>query len=539
MNILFLTISRINGLEERGIYTDLMREFIRNGHAMYIVSPYERRFHQPTGVMENGGARILKVKTLNIQKTNIVEKGIGTLLLESQYLHAINKYWRDVKFDLILYSTPPITFNKVIRTLKKRWNAKTYLMLKDIFPQNAVDLGMFSKKSFLYRMFRSKEEKLYELSDFIGCMSPANCEYVLKHNPAIDAAKVEICPNSVKLQERLKGDRKESELLKELNIPASKRIFIYGGNLGKPQGIDFLLKVIEEYGIYFVDRDYWNVFQFEFVQGHFFTEGEMQMPCVIVNENFVRSFFPDKSVINKEIQIEGNTYRITGVVADVSYFAPQGKASLWVPEKFSKNESNDWVETYILYPENMEAETMVRSVTNAYQFFVKTYYNIDKSVSVKQISTEKQFIRKMYGGGLFLSGVGVMVFILLVVPVLNIVLLSMANTNVQTREIGLKRALGASKRTSFLFILVENLLLVITGTVLGILLTVPVCRGIDWIVFSNSIEGQMMLLPRLNWTIIFISVLPLALLFSFLSGGIPAYLTVKRPIVDMLKGGTK
>ena len=59
--------------------------------------------NQPTGVMENGGARILKVKTLNIQKTNIVEKGIGTLLLESQYLHAINKYWRDVKFDLILY----------------------------------------------------------------------------------------------------------------------------------------------------------------------------------------------------------------------------------------------------------------------------------------------------------------------------------------------------------------------------------------------------------------------------------------------------
>ncbi|MFR5660320.1 MAG: ABC transporter permease [Butyricimonas faecihominis] len=184
----------------------------------------------------------------------------------------------------------------------------------------------------------------------------------------------------------------------------------------------------DEYGIYFIDHDYWNVFQFEFLQGHFFTEDEIQMPCVIVNENFVRSFFSDKSVINKEIQIEGNTYRITGVVADVSYFAPQGKASLWVPEKFCKNESNDWVETYILYPENMSTETIIRSVTNAYQFFVKTYYNIDKSVSVKQISTEKQFIREMYGGGLFLSGVGVMIFILLVVPVLNIVLLSMANT---------------------------------------------------------------------------------------------------------------
>ena len=107
MNILFLTISRISGLEERGIYTDLMREFIRNGHAMYIVSPYERRFHQPTGVMENGGARILKVKTLNIQKTNIVEKGIATLLLESQYLHAINKYWWDVSSTLFFIPLLP------------------------------------------------------------------------------------------------------------------------------------------------------------------------------------------------------------------------------------------------------------------------------------------------------------------------------------------------------------------------------------------------------------------------------------------------
>lgn len=245
MNILFLTISCINDLRIRSIYNDLMREFIRNGHAMYIVSPSERRFPQPAGIIENGGAKILKVKTLNIQKTNILEKGIGTLLLENQYLKAINKYWKDVKFDLILYSTPPITFNKVIYTLKKRCGAKTYLMLKDIFPQNAVDLEMFSKKSFFYRIFRKKEEKLYELSDFIGCMSPANCEFVLKHNPTIHAEKMEICPNSIEPQGRFKGKKEQNELLKELNIPASKMIFIYGGNLGKPQGIDFLLKVIE------------------------------------------------------------------------------------------------------------------------------------------------------------------------------------------------------------------------------------------------------------------------------------------------------
>ena len=295
----------------------------------------------------------------------------------------------------------------------------------------------------------------------------------------------------------------------------------------------------DEYCIYFIDRDYWNVFQFEFVQGHFFTEGEMQMPCVIVNENFVRNFFPDKSVINREIQVMGRTYKITGVVADVSYFASQGRASLWLPEKFNKNESNDWVETYILYPEYMDTEAIMGSITNAYQLFAKTYYNIEGSVSAKQISTEKQFIRGMYGGDLLISGIGVVIFILLVVPILNIILLSVANTSIQRREIGLKCALGASRKEAFLFILVENLLLVILGTILGVMLTIPVCQGIDWIVFSNSIEGQMMLLPGLNWTIVFISVLPLALLFSFLSGGVPAYLMVKRPIMDMLKGGTE
>lgn len=59
----------------------------------------------------------------------------------------MKKYFGGVKFDIILYSTPPITFNNVIRYAKKMSGGKamTYLMLKDIFPQNAVDMGMLSK----------------------------------------------------------------------------------------------------------------------------------------------------------------------------------------------------------------------------------------------------------------------------------------------------------------------------------------------------------------------------------------------------------
>ncbi|MCM1141013.1 MAG: glycosyltransferase family 4 protein, partial [Muribaculum sp.] len=152
----------------------------------------------------------------------------------------------DVKFDLVLYATPPITFNKVIEGIKKRCVARSYLMLKDIFPQNAVDLGMMKEGSLLHKMFRKKERRLYEISDRIGCMSPANVEYVLTHNPNIDKSKVELCPNAIEpvdIPDLSETERKD--LLAKLDIPSAKTIFIYGGNLGKPQGIDFLLKVVK------------------------------------------------------------------------------------------------------------------------------------------------------------------------------------------------------------------------------------------------------------------------------------------------------
>ena len=74
MNVLFLTLARISNIEERGIYTDLIREFVRHGHIMHIVVPAERRFHQSTELQDGGNVKILKVWTFNIQKTNLIER---------------------------------------------------------------------------------------------------------------------------------------------------------------------------------------------------------------------------------------------------------------------------------------------------------------------------------------------------------------------------------------------------------------------------------------------------------------------------------
>lgn len=249
MNVLFLTLVQFESLQEHNIYTDLLGEFVKNSHNVYVISPVERRQNQPTHLIREKHARILRLKIGNTQKTNIIEKGISTLMIESQYKNAIKKYFSNVKFDLILYSTPPITLVSAIEYVKKRDNAKTYLLLKDIFPQNAVDIGLLRTsglKGLLYKHFRKKEKRLYRISDRIGCMSSANVDYVIKHNPEVNPGIIEVCPNSIEVIDKSVDEKTRITIRKKYRIPLDKKVFVYGGNLGKPQGIPFLIECLKK-----------------------------------------------------------------------------------------------------------------------------------------------------------------------------------------------------------------------------------------------------------------------------------------------------
>ena len=244
MNILFLTMVKINSFSDRGIYTDLLRKFSQEGHSVYAVCPAERRDKKNTSVQIQNGGLVLNVKTFNLQKTNIVEKGFGTLAIEYQFLSAIKSHFSKVKFDLIIYSTPPITFAKVIQFIKKKDGAYSYLLLKDIFPQNAIDMKMMKENGVLHKIFLKKERKLYAISDTIGCMSEANKNFILKHNPNINTEKIEVNPNSIEPFIFNQTPEQKEAIKVKYNLPLDKKIFVYGGNLGKPQGIDFLLDTI-------------------------------------------------------------------------------------------------------------------------------------------------------------------------------------------------------------------------------------------------------------------------------------------------------
>jgi len=225
----------------------IIDECIANGHKVFVVCPYDVEDTPLPFFTMIDGAHYLFVKSgYPVGKVGVAKKVKNFLSIDHQFQGAIKNALKTTKIDLVLYSTPPITLVNTIAWAKKRYNAFTYLMLKDIFPQNAVDLGMMRDKGLMgipFKWFRKKEKKLYRISDFIGCMSQANVNYVLKHNHEVAKEKVGICVNSYSVQDPVKVDA--YEVRAKYNIPSDKVVFLYGGNLGKPQGLDFLVEVMK------------------------------------------------------------------------------------------------------------------------------------------------------------------------------------------------------------------------------------------------------------------------------------------------------
>lgn len=242
MNVLFLSLSPIRDLDQRGIYPDLLRQFVRQGHYVRVVSAIPG---EPDRDVRREGYAILQANTPRMQKTNFIRKGINSLRIGPVLRRAVAKYCRDERYDLILVATPPITIAGTVAWVKRRDGARVYLLLKDIWPQAIADLGAISQNGPVYKYYRSKEKKLYALADRIGCMSPANVKYLLEHNPEISPSRVEVCPNSIEPMEAAVTPEKERAALREkYGVPRDKTVFLYGGNLGRPQGIPFLIQCL-------------------------------------------------------------------------------------------------------------------------------------------------------------------------------------------------------------------------------------------------------------------------------------------------------
>jgi len=254
MKVLYIATSFPEPNKGATIYTDLAEALYEAGHEITVAVSEQAKNLSRTQMKKERGFDVLIIVTGNYYDVSLIEKGITTLRIPIIMKNEISKYIVNRKFDFILYEAPPVTNASLVAWAKKKFDCPSYLMLKDIFPHNAVDIGIMKKSSIIYRYFIKKEKDLYKSADIIGCMSEANKQYIIKHNSWLNESKIELLPNTKRITDEIEPVK--LKIRQQYSIPEDACVFIFGGNMGKPQYVDLLSQAIIECkndeGIYFL-----------------------------------------------------------------------------------------------------------------------------------------------------------------------------------------------------------------------------------------------------------------------------------------------
>lgn len=241
MEILFIYARHSEFPKDSTLTKDLSDEFHRQGHKVTVVTLQEKKYEKETSLKIENGYEVLRVKSGNyFNVKSKIEKGITTALMPYILKKAIIENLRDRKFDLIYTHTPFMANPKLLSGLKKHYKCSVMINLWDIFPQNAVDLGMINNK-ILINIFKRTEKKMYECADYIGCMSKGNLEYMRERDSNFKENKYFVLKNWAKLQQlEINGKNK---VRKKYGYDQDDFIVIFGGNMGKPQKLENLLNL--------------------------------------------------------------------------------------------------------------------------------------------------------------------------------------------------------------------------------------------------------------------------------------------------------
>ena len=238
MRVLFLMLDMPTDLNSSNLYLDLALEFKDYQHEVYVIAP--AGVNQKTGLYNERGLNVLRVATFKQKGVrSVFKKGFAQLLLPYQYRTAYSKFLKNQLFDLILMPTPPITLTKLVLHIKKNTNALFYLILRDIYPQGAADIGLVRFR-FIYHYLRKLEILTYKTADIIGCMSLGNIEYIKTHNPYLDSKKLTLLPNWQKTSNL-------EELTVDVRKLEDKYIVLFGGTIGYAQKVDNIVILAEHY----------------------------------------------------------------------------------------------------------------------------------------------------------------------------------------------------------------------------------------------------------------------------------------------------
>jgi glycosyltransferase involved in cell wall biosynthesis len=217
---------------------DLGVEFNLRGHDVIILAPSETG-SQKIQVTTEDGLRIARVRTGKIKGANLMARGWREVRLSANLWRGGKDFLKANPCDGIVFYSPSIFFGGLVARLKKLWNVPAYLILRDIFPQWAVDAGVL-QKGLVYGYFRRKELEQYAAADVIGVQTPVNLEYFSEQLPE-KKYRLEILFNWTPLQE---PGLPQTDYRTQLQLQ-HKTVFFFGGNIGVAQDMDNVIRLAE------------------------------------------------------------------------------------------------------------------------------------------------------------------------------------------------------------------------------------------------------------------------------------------------------
>ena len=217
---------------------DLAIEFGTQGHEVVILTP-DWNIQNSIHISYEKTLTIVRVKTGKIKGVHNILRAINENRLSAQIWRKAKSFLITHSCDLVVYYSPSIFLGKLVARLKKTWNVPAYLVLRDIFPQWALDAKII-KKGLVCRYFHRKEKQSYSAADVIGVQSPANLGYFIDKLWAKNY-NLQVLYNWFN-DKNIK--REKTNYRTQFGLE-DKFIFVYGGNLGSAQGVDNLLKFCE------------------------------------------------------------------------------------------------------------------------------------------------------------------------------------------------------------------------------------------------------------------------------------------------------
>lgn len=219
---------------------DLALEFKRQGHHVSVLTPLPKRKNFLNKRILDG-IEVLYFKSGKIKNISKIRRAVNESLLSWNAWRAAGKYLKNKKFDGIVYYSPSIFFGALVRKLKRLWNCNSYLILRDIFPQWAVDNGLINKSTPVYWYFKFFEWINYRYADKIGVMSFSNLLFFTKKEKG--TSKFEVLFNWSEIPLISKPD---GHFRRKLNLD-NKTVFFYGGNIGHAQKMMNLVNLARKF----------------------------------------------------------------------------------------------------------------------------------------------------------------------------------------------------------------------------------------------------------------------------------------------------